>query len=52
MIRLLSRSALLLPLGLLTGCGWLLGDEGMFPDLTQEYKRAPETAPMDIPNGT
>ena len=52
MIRLLSRSALLLPLGLLTGCGWLLGDEGMFPDRTQDYKRAPETSPMDMPNGT
>jgi outer membrane protein assembly factor BamC len=33
----------------LSGCSWLLGDEGMFPDRSEDYKKAPEYAPIDVP---
>ena len=44
-LRCLSLSAAVV----LSGCGWLLGDEGLFPDRSQDYKKAPEYAPMAVP---
>lgn len=43
-LRLLSLFAAVV----LSGCGWLLGDDGMFPDRSQDYKKAPEYAPIDV----
>ncbi len=35
----------------LAGCGYLFGDEGVFRDQSEDYKRAPETAVIDVPEG-
>jgi outer membrane protein assembly factor BamC len=34
-----------------TGCGLLFGDEGLFPDKSQNYKKAQEVAPINISEG-
>ena len=34
------------------GCGFLFGDEGMFRDRSQDYKKAPEVPPVALPQGT
>ena len=35
-----------------TGCGYIFGDDGVFRDRSQDYKLAPETPPVDVPEGT
>lgn len=35
----------------LTGCGYLFGDDGVFRDKSEDYKRAPETPVIDVPDG-
>ncbi|MEM1111004.1 MAG: outer membrane protein assembly factor BamC [Pseudomonadota bacterium] len=35
----------------LSGCGWLLGDDGVFRDPSNDYKQAPETAVIQVPEG-
>ncbi len=35
----------------LAGCGYLFGDGGMFRDQSEDYKRAPEMAPINVPPG-
>ena len=50
-MKLVSRTALLgLSLGL-AGCSYLFGDEGMFPDTSDDYKNAREQAPIQVPEG-
>ena len=34
-----------------TGCGYLFGDEGMFRDKSQDYKKAREVASIRVPEG-
>lgn len=47
----LCRTAVTALLLTQVGCSWLLGDEGFFPDRSQDYKKAPEYAPMRVPDG-
>ncbi len=35
----------------LTGCGYLFGDQGVFRDNSQDYKKAPEMAVISVPEG-
>jgi len=35
----------------LTGCGYLFGDQGVFRDRSEDYKKAPQTPPVVIPDG-
>jgi len=34
-----------------TGCGYLFGDKGMFRDKSEDYKKAPETPVLRVPEG-
>jgi outer membrane protein assembly factor BamC len=34
-----------------TGCGYIFGDEGVFRDRSQDYKKAPQTPPVTVPAG-
>ena len=34
-----------------TGCGFLFGDEGVFRDKSQDYKKSREVAPIKVPEG-
>lgn len=34
-----------------SGCGYLFGDEGVFRDKTEDYKRAPESPVITVPEG-
>jgi outer membrane protein assembly factor BamC len=34
-----------------TGCGSIFGDEGVFRDRSQDYKKAPQTPPVTVPAG-
>jgi len=36
---------------LMTGCGWLLGDDGVFRDKSGDYKTTPEFDVMEVPSG-
>ena len=33
----------------LSGCSWLFGEDGLFPDNAGRYQTAPELAPIDVP---
>ena len=47
-----ARYALVtLALTSLTGCGYFLGDGGMFRDKSEDYKTAPEVAVLKVPDG-
>lgn len=35
----------------LCGCGYLFGDEGVFRDASEDYKRAPEMPVIEVPQG-
>lgn len=35
----------------LSGCGYLFGDKGVFRDPSEDYKRAPETSVIKVPEG-
>ncbi|MFT5711401.1 MAG: outer membrane protein assembly factor BamC [Halioglobus sp.] len=43
--------SLALALMTLSGCGYLFGDKGVFRDSSEDYKRAPETAIIKVPEG-
>ena len=52
----LSLESMKLPLALLlvsacSGCGFLFGDEGVWRDKSQDYKKAREVAPIRVPEG-
>lgn len=34
-----------------SGCSYLFGEEGMFPDTSEDYKQARERAPIQLPEG-
>ncbi|MEZ5503191.1 MAG: outer membrane protein assembly factor BamC [Halioglobus sp.] len=34
-----------------TGCGYLFGDQGVFRDRSEDYKKAPETPALTVPAG-
>jgi len=34
-----------------TGCGYLFGDKGVFRDRSEDYKKAPQTQPLVVPEG-
>lgn len=34
-----------------TGCGYIFGDDGVFRDRSEDYKKAPETPPITVPTG-
>lgn len=44
----LVAGALLLSLA---GCGYVFGDKGVFRDRSEDYKKAPELAPITVPAG-
>ena len=46
MIRLVCSALLLTAL---SGCSWLFGEDGLFPDNAGRYQTAPELAPIDVP---
>ena len=44
--------ALLIPLLLACGgCGYLMGDQGVFRDRSEDYKKAPDLPPVAVPEG-
>ena len=46
----MKRLGLLLAISLpLSGCSWLFGEDGLFPDNAGRYQTAPELAPIDVP---
>lgn len=47
-VKVFVMSALLLS-G--TGCGYIFGDQGVFRDSSQDYKKAPQTPPVTVPAG-
>jgi outer membrane protein assembly factor BamC len=47
--KLLVRLPLLATLTVMTGCGYLFGDDGMFRDKSQDYKQAPELKVIEVP---
>jgi outer membrane protein assembly factor BamC len=48
----LGRSALAAALALaLNGCGYIIGDDGVFRDRSEDYKKAPQTPPVSVPEG-
>lgn len=49
MKRLAGLSALALIIGTSSGCGWLWGEKGYFRDRGNDYLKARETAPMQLP---
>jgi outer membrane protein assembly factor BamC len=48
---LLTRIVLFWSLLSVGGCGYLFGDKGVFRDGSEDYKKAPETARLQIPQG-
>ena len=34
-----------------TGCGYMFGDKAVIRDRSQDYKKAPETPPLKVPEG-
>ncbi|MDP4918813.1 MAG: outer membrane protein assembly factor BamC [Haliea sp.] len=49
--KLALRAALAVGLTASAGCSYLFGDEGMFPDTSQDYKQAREMEPIRVPEG-
>lgn len=48
----LWRAAVIGALALATsGCGYVYGDKGVFRDRSEDYKKAPQTAPITVPEG-
>jgi outer membrane protein assembly factor BamC len=47
-VRVFTASSVLV---LLSACGSLFGDEGFFRDKADDYKKAPETARLKVPEG-
>ncbi|MEM1142585.1 MAG: outer membrane protein assembly factor BamC [Pseudomonadota bacterium] len=43
--------SLTLPLVLMSGCGYLFGDDGFFRDGSNDYRRAAELPPIQVPDG-
>ena len=41
--------ALIAPFTLTSGCSFLFGDDGLFPDNSNRYKEAPELAEIVVP---
>ena len=33
----------------LSGCSWIFGEDGLFPDNAGRYQTAPELSPIDVP---
>lgn len=50
-MRMLGRAALAALLLTLSGCGWLMGDEGIFRDRSDEYRKAQLEPALRIPPG-
>ena len=46
MIRVVIGAALA---AMLSGCSWIFGEDGLFPDNANRYQTAPELAPIDVP---
>lgn len=47
-LRLIAIGALALSA---SGCGYIVGDKGVFRDRSEDYKKAPQTPPITIPEG-
>jgi outer membrane protein assembly factor BamC len=45
----LKNLVLTMPLTLLAGCSFLFGEDGLFPDNSEQYKNAPELAQITVP---
>lgn len=46
------RSVLVGALALfIAGCGYIAGDDGVFRDRSEDYKKAPQTPPVTVPEG-
>ncbi len=46
-----TRVFALLILGSLGGCGYIFGDDGVFRDASEDYKKAPEVPVIAVPEG-
>jgi outer membrane protein assembly factor BamC len=47
-VRVCAATSLL---SVLSGCGYLFGDQGVFRDTSEDYKRAPEVPAIAVPQG-
>jgi len=43
------RMATVIATAALTGCSWIYGEDGLFPDNTNAYQDAPELAVITVP---
>lgn len=50
-MRSIKLALLILLVSFCTGCGYLFGDEGIFRDKSQDYKKSREVAPITVPEG-
>lgn len=50
-IKTLRCTALCAVLLATTGCGYLFGDNGIFRDTSEDYKKAPEMSQLQVPEG-
>lgn len=51
MNKIIQGSSAVLVLAMLSGCGYLFGDQGVFPDTAENYKKAPELPVIAVPEG-
>lgn len=51
LLRSMKFALAALVISLCTGCGYLFGDDGVFRDKTNDYKKAPEVPPLRVPEG-
>ena len=49
--RILSGTAVVLVTLAVSGCGSFFGDDGMFRDRSEDYKKAPELPVVTLPEG-
>lgn len=50
-LKMVQLVAVVVLVSLCAGCGFLFGDEGVFRDKSQDYKKAPELPVISLPQG-
>lgn len=48
-MKLIKHGLVLAQLALLAGCSWIVGEDGLFPDNTENYNKSPELAEITVP---
>jgi len=51
LVRAVRSVLLLIILGSVSACGYIFGDKGVFRDTAEDYKKAPETPVISVPEG-